>query len=125
MLRKPNLIALKDIMSTGVNPNVLFPKGTLFFAFIPLGGNINIAGAEPIILGSNARLLSNEEITILKEKDIFKVGTDMAKELGKDNNKGFNDQDSASKGMNLGTKIGIGVGVIALIGLTIYLVKKK
>ena len=124
MLRKPNLIALKDIMSTGVNPNVLFPKGTLFFAFIPLGGNINIAGVQPIVLGVDARLPTNEEITLLTEKDMFKVGTDVVQALVKDKNKGSNNENTAIQGMSVGTKIGIGVGVIALIGLTIYLVRK-
>ena len=125
MLRKPNLIALKDIMSTGVNPSVMFPKGTLFFAFIPLGGNINVAGVEPIILGVNARFPTTEEINILKEKDMFKVGTDVVQTLGKDKNKGSNNENSPIQGMSVGTKIGIGVGVVALIGLTMYLVKKK
>lgn len=37
----------------------------------------------------------------------------------------FNNQDPAPKGMSVGAIIGISVGVIALIGLTIYLVKNK
>lgn len=123
--REPNLIAIKDIMYTGANPSVIFPKGTLFFTFVPLGGNINIVGVEPIILGVNARFPTNEEITILKEQDIFKVGTDINKALAKDNNKGLNNDDSSTKGMSLNNKISIGVGVIALIGLTLYLFKKK
>jgi hypothetical protein len=125
MLRKPNLIALKDIMSTGVNPSVMFPKGTLFFAFVPIGGSINIAGVEPIILGENARFPTNEEVTILTEKDAFKVGIDVNKALGEDNKKGSDNQDFVLKEMSLNTKIGISVGVIAIVGLIVYLVKKK
>lgn len=82
-LRTPNLIALKDIMTTGANPSAIFPKGTLFFAPISLGGSqISAMGSEPIVLGVNARLLTNEEVTTFKAKDIFKVGTDVAQELG-------------------------------------------
>lgn len=127
MLRKPNLIALKDIMSLGINPSVLFRKNTLFFAFLPLGGlpNITLPNSQPIILGVDARLPTNEEITLLTEKDMFKVGTDINKALAKDNKKGLNNDDSSTKGMSLNNKIGIGVGAIILIGLTMYFIKKK
>ena len=42
-----------------------------------------------------------------------------------DANKRFDTKDPEKKGMSTGAIIGISVGVIALIGLTIYLVKKK
>jgi len=83
-LRTPNLIALKDIMSTGVNPSAIFPKGTLFYAPLTLGGGnqISVMGSELIVLGQNARTLTNEEVAAFKAKDLFKVGTDVAQELG-------------------------------------------
>lgn len=83
-LQTPNLIALKDIMTTGANPTAIFPKNTLFF--IPLregGGNqIKVMGSEAIILGENARPLTDEEVATLKAKELLKVGTDVAQEIG-------------------------------------------
>lgn len=83
-LQTPNLIALKDIMSTGANPTAIFPKGTLFFTPIMDGGGnqIKAMGVEVIILGENARPLTNEEVTTLKAKELLKVGTDVAQEIG-------------------------------------------
>jgi hypothetical protein len=83
-LQTPNLIALKDIMSTGANPTAIFPKGTLFYAPISFGGSnqIKVMGSEPIVLGENARGLTSEEVATFKAKDLLKVGTDVAQELG-------------------------------------------
>jgi hypothetical protein len=80
----PNLIALKDIMSTGAKPTPIFPKGTLFFTPIKEGGGntIKVMGSEVIILGENARFITDEEIVTFKAKELLKVGTNVAQEIG-------------------------------------------
>jgi hypothetical protein len=82
--RTPNVIALEDIKSVGINPNAKITKGNLFYIDIKEGGGnkIPIMGSELIVLGQNARLLTNEEVDTLKAKGLLKVGINVAQELG-------------------------------------------
>jgi hypothetical protein len=66
-----NLIALKDIVSTdGTRPVV--KKGSLFYLNIPIGSSRGvIKGAEPIILGVNARYLTPQEIADYKKNERY------------------------------------------------------
>jgi hypothetical protein len=83
--RTPNVIALEDIKSGGINPSAIFVrKGTLFYIDIKEGGGnkIPIMGSELIVLGKNARLITNEEVDTLKAKGLLKVGTNVAQEIG-------------------------------------------
>jgi hypothetical protein len=82
--RVPNLIALEDIKADTPQGGVIFSKGTEFYLPIPLGvSKITAIGAEPIILGTNARVLTSAEVAAWKVKNALSAGTDVAQDVAK------------------------------------------
>lgn len=80
----PNLIALKDIKADSPQGGVVFAQGKEFYLPLPLGTNKLMAvGAEPIILGDNARVLTSAEVEAWRAKNILKAGTDVAQDVAK------------------------------------------
>jgi hypothetical protein len=80
----PNLIALKDISSDTPNGGVIFSEGTKFYIPFPVGANKVMAlGAEPIVLGQNARFLTDEERVAWRVANTLDAGTDVAQDVAK------------------------------------------
>lgn len=82
MGQTPNLIALKDIKTDSPTPTTTYKEGDVFYLPIPFGSKKLVAvGLEPILLGENARVLSDAEVTALKVKEGVKAGTDVAQDV--------------------------------------------
>lgn len=80
--RVPNLVALKNINADTPQGGVIFAEGSEFYLPLPFGSTkITAIGAEPIILGENARVLTDAEVLAWKTKNAMGVGTDLAQDV--------------------------------------------